>query len=509
MPANKPAAEAPPSDRMQLAGVIWGIESAAGLIRIAAVLTVVMVSVWCTNAVLRAPFNDEAWIGSSAHNLRHSGELKTTVLETRGTYMEGAERRSYWVFPLQPVLQSIALRAAGRTTGATLRIVSVAGGLALLFAVYRFTSRYTGSVLGAWLATMLTSCDYVIFSSASTARPEILVAGFGYLALLALTYDSVAAHVGAGVCLTAAFLCHPYSLVCAGICACFVVAASRYRRGWKLAAIGLAGAAAGLVLLAWGSRDWALFVRHLSGNAGAGRSMQSPWTAVAREFTERLPTAYGLTEFSPGLIKSLSLVLLLATAAAVAARTTDVWRRVREARLHAIAMMLVGGWATLAVLDSKKFSYYWTPLSPLVAVGTAVLWTVLRARRPQAGHVLLRWYFAAAILLTAAASWSALRTSVGPVNTVAGLVQQQRTTGTVFAPATVALQTAYPEWMVDDRRLGFLSGRVPEVIVTDAEYRRVRLQSPSEAEYRSRLLSQFSRFAEVGEYQVLVRLRAR
>src|SRR5258708_17082696 len=87
---------------------------------------------------------NEAWFASPAFNLLHKGYLGTTILESKGTWMEGIERHTYWIPPLYLLLQAAWYQVFGFGL-ISIRSLSMAAGLALLLAWYWIVSRLTAS----------------------------------------------------------------------------------------------------------------------------------------------------------------------------------------------------------------------------------------------------------------------------------------------------------------------------------------------------------------------------
>src|ERR1035438_8282349 len=58
-------------------------------------------------------WDNEAWFASPAFTLLHKGYLGTTILASKGTWMEGVDRHTYWIPPLYPLLQALWYRLFG------------------------------------------------------------------------------------------------------------------------------------------------------------------------------------------------------------------------------------------------------------------------------------------------------------------------------------------------------------------------------------------------------------
>ncbi len=52
------------------------------------------------------PWDNEAWFANPAVNLLTKGFMGTTILESKGSWMEGLDRRTYWILPLHVLAQA-------------------------------------------------------------------------------------------------------------------------------------------------------------------------------------------------------------------------------------------------------------------------------------------------------------------------------------------------------------------------------------------------------------------
>jgi 4-amino-4-deoxy-L-arabinose transferase-like glycosyltransferase len=95
-------------------------------------------------------WSNEAWFASPALTLIHKVYLGTTILESRGTWLEGIDRHTYWIPPLHPLMQALWYRLLGFNL-LTLRWLSIAAGAALLLAWYSIVSRLAES---RWIALL-------------------------------------------------------------------------------------------------------------------------------------------------------------------------------------------------------------------------------------------------------------------------------------------------------------------------------------------------------------------
>lgn len=159
-----------------------------------------------------APFVDEAWFASRAwafiHTGRAFGPLDAGVIDR----FEG-----YWTFlPWLPTFfQSIGLCLAGAPTLLAVRGVSLAFGLLLAAAVYVIGRRLGGWKLGL-LSAFLVATSRPFLYSAHLARPDVMAAALGYVAIaLHLVDRNSRWWIGllSGLCVGAAFEVHAHSAI--------------------------------------------------------------------------------------------------------------------------------------------------------------------------------------------------------------------------------------------------------------------------------------------------------
>src|SRR5262249_23465669 len=107
-----------------------------------AVLGVYVALAACT-ALFEFKWSVEAWFASPALTLLDKGYLGTTILESKGTWLEGVDRHTYWISPLYPLLQALWYKLFGFSLWA-LRSLSIVAGAAVLLAWCRIVHLLTG-----------------------------------------------------------------------------------------------------------------------------------------------------------------------------------------------------------------------------------------------------------------------------------------------------------------------------------------------------------------------------
>src|SRR5437773_8100901 len=243
-------------------------------------------------------WSNEAWFASPALTLLHEGYLVTTILESKGTWMEGIDRLTYWIPPLHLLLQAAWYHVFGFGL-ISMRSLSMAAGLTLLLAWYWIVARLTASRGIALLAVVIAATDTRVLTFTALGRPDSLCAAFGvlgWMAYLRWRDISLPRAILAGNSLAAAScLTHPCGeLYAAGLLA-LTLYYDRGRLGWRnLAGIGLPYVVA---VAAWGAyilQAPSQFVTQLLGNVpGVGAEftgvrrlagLTSPLAALKREY---------------------------------------------------------------------------------------------------------------------------------------------------------------------------------------------------------------------------------
>lgn len=159
------------------------------------------------------PFVDEAWLTSRAWGFVESGRCFGALDAGIFDYGDG-----YWTFLpcLSVMLQAAALRLAGAPELLASRLISLIFGLVLLAGVYGIGLKLGGRRLG-WMSLFLVGVSYPFFYSAHLARPDVIAAALGYLALAVYLADREYRRgwVGGmiGLTLGLAFEIHPNSAI--------------------------------------------------------------------------------------------------------------------------------------------------------------------------------------------------------------------------------------------------------------------------------------------------------
>ena len=181
-------------------------------------------------------WGSEAWFASPAFTLLHSGYLGTTILGTKGTWMAGMDRHTYWIPPVYLLSEAAWFRLFGFGLAA-MRYLSVAAGAVVLFAWYSIVARLAGGSRLALLSIAFTAVDPRFITFSALGRPDTLCAALGALGwavYLRLRDRSLISAVVAGSALTAAScLTHPCGELYAAGLLLLVLCLDRRRMSWR------------------------------------------------------------------------------------------------------------------------------------------------------------------------------------------------------------------------------------------------------------------------------------
>jgi 4-amino-4-deoxy-L-arabinose transferase-like glycosyltransferase len=469
------------------------------------------------SALTRRPWSDEAWFANPAWNLATKGFMGTTVLRTGEAWLQGIERRTYWVMPLGLLAEAAWFKLFGFGLFTT-RLLSAAWGALALGACYVFVKRLSGDAPLALLTVALLAVDYVFISAASFGRMDMMSAALGlsaYAAYAALRERNLLAAVFAAQSLTClSGLTHPHGGTLTFLGLIFVTLyLDRARLGWRHLAVAAAPYLVGA--LGWGAyvaQEPQTFLAQFKGNAttgGRASTLTHPWLGLKWEITRRYATAYGLGAHSAGhrgpiMLKSLVLVAYACAVAGVLAV-----RRLRaEPYVRVLLALVAVHFVALSIVDGQKLYYYLVHIVPLYTALLAVflLWCWRRRAMPRLALLL-----AASALLAVQAGGLLYRMKVntmrqGYAPAVAFLREHTTPQTLIMASGDIGFGLGFDRNLVDDTRLGYHTGVRPEVIVVEEIYgenfKGWRASEPALAAHVARTLAGYDLVHDAGGYQI-------
>jgi 4-amino-4-deoxy-L-arabinose transferase-like glycosyltransferase len=372
-----------------------------------------------------------------------------------------------------------------------LRSLSIFWGAVTLLAWYVIASRVSRDRRTALLAAMLIAVDFHFIGVAALGRMDMLCAGLGsasFAVFLILRERAlkpallVSFVLAAGSCLT-----HPAGVLYFLGLVAIVLYYDRALIGWR--EIACAAAPYFVALSAWGlyiSRNPALFWKQFSGNASGIASEFTTFTRwsglsnpIKALWNERIRyiadfgwyVGHGFWERFP-----ITILLIYALGIGVAVCTPSIRRHPGYRLLFLLGLI---SYVTLAEFEGLKSGVYMVHTLPLCAVllaGVVVhYWSRGNALRRTADVALmvfvvlqlgynlrfdlftpLRWDYAAAL----------------------GFVKQTSTPpAQIIGTADMAFDLGFDSGLIDDPRLGYYSGKRPQLIVGNIIYRGWRVQS--------------------------------
>lgn len=468
-------------------------------------------------ALTYAPRADEGFFASPAVNLATKGFMGTTVLEGRHAFMKDIHRYTYWITPLDFIIQAGWYKLVGFSL-TKMRMLSMLFGLLGLGAWFVIVERLSGRRGLAALTVTLIALDFNYIVGASSGRMDIMAAALGFsgiAAYLVLRERNYPAALLAGNALAAAAgLTHPVAGYLSFFGQMFLIL---YFDRKRLTVRTLAFAAAPYLVggAAWGwyiLKDPDAFRAQFGTNATMGGRLNlltAPWAAAVMEIKWRYLKSYGLVPGTAGhfaFLKGLALALYVCGLAGAI-----LTREIRNHKGWRALMLLLGIYfLALTVFDGQKAYYYLPHVLPFYAALT-VAWLDSLVRRgvPASAPAAV-----VACVVLVEAGGVLYRAHLDPyertyVPAIAFLIQHAPPPDLVFGNANLGFGYGFDKNLVDDVRIGYYTGRKPDWVVLDDEYLRVmqnyRLHEPKFYDFISRRLATEYEPAYTGSgYRILV-----
>jgi 4-amino-4-deoxy-L-arabinose transferase-like glycosyltransferase len=485
-----------------------------------ALIVLVYLGLGLANVFTRAPWCDEGWFGSPAYNLAYKGFMGTTVLDPasstwKSVKLTGIDRHTYWVMPLNLLLNAAGFRVFGFSIF-SMRLISLLWGLLALGAWGAILWKLTGQPLLTLGSLGLIAVDYHFLLQASDGRMDVMTVALGWsgvAAYLWLRERRFPLAVAVSQTLAAmAFFTHPNGVMLVLILACTTICFDRRRVRIPVLAI------AAIPYLAIGA-GWALyitqspadFVAQFLGNAAdRGPTITAPLAALRLEISHRYVDNYGLAAWSSlsGRLNAIPLAIFLAGAAACLL--------VREIRQHPAYRLLLA-WTLFVVfflteMEGLKTHFYLIYLTPLYSILLAAAAAWAWRRHP-------RWRCATVAVLLVFVALQAVRTPVavsrnprrGTYDPAVRYLQSRFNRNTFIMGGAGLIFSLGPDWnILDDFRLGYDSGKRAEVVVIDPSWMdrigMLQTERPPIYAFVTRLLkTEYREVYNQGGYRILMR----
>jgi 4-amino-4-deoxy-L-arabinose transferase-like glycosyltransferase len=465
------------------------------------------------SALTLQPWCDEAWFSSPALNLISKGHMGTSVLDPtaswRSVQLEGIDRRTYWIMPFYVLAQSAWYRLVGFGLF-PMRALSIVSGLAALAAWFVIVRALAGDRRVALAAAALLAVDGQFLWSASVGRMDMMTAALAFGAIAAYLglrerHFGRALLAGHGLC-AAGVLTHPVGVLGAAGLLFLMLYMDRKRLRAVHLALAAAPYAAGAA--AWGwyiAQDAALFRAQFGGNASdRWLIFTSPLAALWKELVERYGYSFGLAPDAGGAARVKALALAGYAAGVAGALLT---RRIRQDRGYRalIGLGLVYG-VGLLVLDGFKQRFYLVHTLPFLATALAAWLIEGRLRRGLAAVIAGGVVVVQLGVTMSRVAQDRYRNVYLPA--AAYLKEHAGAPGPIMGSAEFAFELGFDGKLVDDFRLGYRSGKRPDLIVVDdqryAEWiAKLKEQDPGNYAYARKLLAdEFRLVYERGSYRI-------
>ena len=424
-------------------------------------------------SVTRPPWWDEGVFADIALNFRDHGHLGNSTLYSYG-YLEWPEANhyTYWQFPFYLITLGSWLHLVPPTIE-WIRMLSVLWACLYVFAWFLVVRALSRDEPLSLLVASMVALDYATVAAASNGRMDMMCAALGQAALAVYLWlrDSHwnAAVTAAGFLGAASLLCHPMGVVTNAFLVSVVLL------DWKrIRWTGILGAAVpyligSALLLRYILQAPAVF---LAQTKAASTYRITGFTAVIENLFNDLYLRYGGLYYSSmhgiNKLKVASLIFAVVGVVAFAMRRNLRHQPLGKMLLFMACIAYIG----VALVDNQKFPIYFIYSMPVfTACGVVWVHDCWKNRGPW------RW-ISAALLGSAVAA------------TIAGFTYKihENDYDHLYKPAVAAIRASLPPGglvmggselgfglgfgsnLIDDRYLGFFSGKTPDVFVVNQYY---------------------------------------
>jgi hypothetical protein len=456
----------------------------AALIAILAAWTALAVSL----AASQVPWSNEAWCAIPAINLATQGYMGTTVLVSKGTWLTGVERHTYWIMPMHILAQAGWYKVVGFSLFRQ-RLLSVLFGVLALLSWFVILLRLSGRYSAALIGCLAIGFERNFLNASASGRMDMMAAALGassIAAFLQIRRQSFRAALLASHSLAAAAIfTHPCGVLFA---AALVVTILYTLRSEKQLRLKLGDVAMVCMPYLIGTGLWGLYIAqapadfhsqffgNISGFAGEymqrGRfgGISAPWRALGMELKLRYLLPFGFGDLNSVHTAGSAVWLTFCASAAFGGLLIKRLRNNLGERILAVSGLTV--FLLMAFLEGLKFQHYLVYslpfLSALAAMTASELWQRHSMRLPACVALTLATGFQSAGVLHQFVR-NPLRNEFLPVPR---WIQANLAPGdSVIGPAELGYVLGFDGSLVDDVRLGFYTRMKPRIIVTSGWYR--------------------------------------
>ena len=171
-------------------------------------------------SITRVPWSSEAWFAIPAINLSEHGYMGTSVLASRGTWLRGLERHTYWIMPAHALAQAVWYKAIGFSL-LRQRLLSVAFGIVALLSWFVIIASLSKTYLAALIGGLVIGFQRDFLNAAANGRMDMMTAALGSMAIaIWLKFHSISPRAAVLVShslAAAAVFTHPCGVLFAGV----------------------------------------------------------------------------------------------------------------------------------------------------------------------------------------------------------------------------------------------------------------------------------------------------
>jgi 4-amino-4-deoxy-L-arabinose transferase-like glycosyltransferase len=422
------------------------------------------------------PWCDEAWFATPGWELVSTGQFGTPVLdETSGwgrRNLKGIHTHTYWILPLHPLAVGAWSVVAGKSLFA-IRALSTVWGIVALLGWFAVAKALSGSARAALIAAALLAIDFQFLWSAGVGRMDMMTE-----ALIACSFaaflnsrerDFTRAVLVSQALMACAAMTHPITLgAFAGLLFLTLYFDWRRVRARHVAIAVAPYLVAGLGWWLYIRQDPAMFWVQFYGNiTGRLARQEGLLGSLWSQFRERFLNIYGLAPDTQGLshLKVLLLVFYFGAVAAGLLMRDFRGRGEYRALLWLIAVQTV----VYSALDQHPQVFYLVHIMApvIVLAGLAMDWIMATKRAPV-------WAMASigAVVLLVQLSVEGSRLKADAYHRQyldeTTYLKRHTTPGQlIIGSSELGFELGFGGGLVDDFRLGYVSGKRPDLIVLD------------------------------------------
>jgi hypothetical protein len=447
----------------------------------------------------KRPWCDEAWFASPAYNLLNRGSMGTTILDPHGfAYtpdLKSIDRFTFWVMPAYFVAQAAWSAVVGFGL-ISMRCLSIAWSAVALLSWFVIMRWITGNRNLALIAVFLLGTEQQFIRSAGFGRMDMMCFALGLASLAVYLYlreQRFTLAVMVSGCLAAvALFTHPNGVFSTLILSGFLLWLDRKRITPKIVLLSA------LPLVILGSL-WATytlqapeaFLAQIHSQSSFFELQSNPFRALAAEISGRYQLPYALS--APFPVSVGSLILCAYALAIILNLAVPTLRRSRASRV----LLAMATFEFVMQLCVKKSWYYLVYVLPFYTglLTLAMHWIWLKGRSWKSSVCF-------ALMMITAVNMGFILVRVRhddrrPFQEVVNYLRQNASRGDlIMGSGELGFGLGFDGQVLDDARLGFLSGRTPRFVVIEPQYRSywfpwLRVHEPAAAAHIAAILKQY------------------